>query len=325
MQEYRAIDLAKFLAAIMVAAIHSHLFFGSDDLYYITKSVFRIAVPFFFCTSSYLFFVKHTDLKKYISRILMMYLAWFIIELPYVIDSHFMSPNTTTMRNIVFFIRDLFLGNTFHASWYLTASVTSIAIVYYLRNKLSNITLLIIGVFLYLFSLSASSYFGIVDNTLLSPYNRMIATYFVPSNSFFVSFIYVVLGKIIAEGSIQITLKIQLLITALLLFMWVLEISIVKSYVRINDCYILLPPLSLLLVSLLLKAKVNISKNLSLFLRKSSILIYFLHYCFIEINVRLLGLSYGSLLFFIITIEAIFASTLIIHLSKKLKILKYFY
>ena len=54
-KQYWMIDIFKFAFSICVVAIHVHAFEGIPVVYYwVTRAVFRLGVPFFMVTSSFL-------------------------------------------------------------------------------------------------------------------------------------------------------------------------------------------------------------------------------------------------------------------------------
>ena len=62
--QLHGVDIAKFVGAMLVVAIHTHpLGYGSVPDYYF-NCLCRIAVPFFFVTSSYFFYTGGVRLKS---------------------------------------------------------------------------------------------------------------------------------------------------------------------------------------------------------------------------------------------------------------------
>lgn len=108
---YYAIDVAKFICAMLVVTLHvvTYAFAnmavdgapptGGDNVVMLTLFplyfVFaRIAVPFFFISSSYFLFKKirkNSDarreiIKKYCLRIFLLFIFWFILSIPMIVD-----------------------------------------------------------------------------------------------------------------------------------------------------------------------------------------------------------------------------------------------
>ncbi len=70
---YKSIDLLKFLSAFAVICLHTRPFVNAGIEYY-ADTFFVMAVPFFFCTSSFFFHRKETSLKHYIWRLSQLYI-----------------------------------------------------------------------------------------------------------------------------------------------------------------------------------------------------------------------------------------------------------
>jgi serine/alanine racemase len=142
---YNSIDLFKFIAAILVVAIHTHPFAETGVDYYFTCFC-RLAVPFFFVATSFFFFHRpEPNIKAYTKRLGTLYLLWFILELPFVYEKFFVTFDHSLPLQILNFIRCLIFSNTWWVSWYIMACIIAVNIVYYMdkRFKVSNSTMLI--------------------------------------------------------------------------------------------------------------------------------------------------------------------------------------
>lgn len=145
-KSYNSIDLFKFIAAILVVAIHTHPFGENPDVDYYFTCFCRIAVPFFFITTSFFFFRKaKPDIKAYTKRLSILYLLWFIIELPLVYYRFFVAFDHPLPIQILNLFRSLFFSNTWAASWYIMASIIAVNIVYFLSRKINNKNLLLLA------------------------------------------------------------------------------------------------------------------------------------------------------------------------------------
>ena len=329
---YNTIDLVKFLAAFLVVAIHTRPFYTYTVIDYYFTCLCRVAVPFFFISTSFFFFSKETpDIKKYTKRLLTLYLVWFVIEIPFVYHRFFIAYDQPLSLQILNFFRCLVFNNTWYASWYIMACIIGVNIIYWLSRKLNNEWLLAIGITGYIVSLLCSSYSGVFDLYLpekILNYHTQFEYMFMPANSFIVALLYVVLGKIVAERVKKEQLlsrhkNLTFLVIICLLFG--VEVHILKSYVSFNDTFLFLPILVLCGFLLLLQTSIIISSETSLWLRNMSILIYILHPIFVVINSVLLGLSYGGGLFVITLLESIIGCSLVIKVSNKVQVLKILY
>ena len=156
---YSAIDLFKFFAAILVVAIHTHPFHDNQVADYVFTCFCRVAVPFFFVFSSFIFYKKdNPDIKRYMVRLLKMYSFWFVVELPFIYERFFINSDHDFILNLGLFIKNLLLQNTFYASWYLTALGEGMLIVYWLERKKKENLLFALSCICAVFALFGSTY-----------------------------------------------------------------------------------------------------------------------------------------------------------------------
>ena len=86
---YIGIDVFKLICAVLIIYMHTYCFDGGVIGSWIKNILASVGVPFFFIVSGY-FFAKGTEnavnpkayVKKYLLRILKIYVAWTIITLP---------------------------------------------------------------------------------------------------------------------------------------------------------------------------------------------------------------------------------------------------
>lgn len=91
-KQYSMVDILKFISAIMIVAIHTQPFLGHQDsiFYYPYAYLKCFAIPFFFVSSSFLFFSKFFSTgerneqisyyKKWIKRIGGLYFVYSVIN-----------------------------------------------------------------------------------------------------------------------------------------------------------------------------------------------------------------------------------------------------
>ena len=62
-RKYAAIDIAKYVSALLVVCIHTYPFYEISKTFntFFMQTICRIAVPFFFTTSGFFFFRKYGD------------------------------------------------------------------------------------------------------------------------------------------------------------------------------------------------------------------------------------------------------------------------
>ena len=137
---YQAIDLGRFLCAVLVVAIHFSPFPGGADAegtpqYVLNYFAGRIPVPFYFlCSGFFAFRGESPDCfcierpKKSTLKLLRLYLTWTIIYLPLNI-SEFQYDEAGLNHAILVYLRNLFFTGSYLHLWYLNASAFGMAMV----------------------------------------------------------------------------------------------------------------------------------------------------------------------------------------------------
>lgn len=330
-----SLDLTKFLLSIMVVAIHTE-FLGQWRF-----PITRIAVPIFFLISSYFYFHKNRTysretLRHFCKRNLQLYLFWFVVLLPVTIYArrYFFSG---FLRGCWQLIRDLLLGSTFAASWYIMAQLIAIAILALSATRIRNSVLLTLSAFLYVICLLSSSYYGlIVDTPLQKIFDSLFAVVF-PPNSCVVAFFWCSIGKAIADKNENLDRDKGLLVKKKIVFAIVCAASVVCLVLehlcirfwignsKANDLYIFLIPVCVSAFYLLLHCTCHIKSASKL--RKISTIVYCVHCSIAWIVSRFLGLFvkdiYGILCFFLTLALSWLVALVILLLNKKIGILRY--
>ena len=123
--------------AICVIAIHTNPLVNFNNIYVINFYNFflSLAVPFFFVTSAYLLFSKMNipfafsknkdSIKRYIFKILRLYIVWNIIYIPISIF-WYLDSDKSLIFSIAHYIRGFFfIGEHFYSwiLWYLLSTI----------------------------------------------------------------------------------------------------------------------------------------------------------------------------------------------------------
>ena len=140
-KNYYGIDLLKFIMAVCVVAIHTQPLYSVQSIVVqrLFDTITSLAVPYFFSVSGFLLFSKiDADIscrknmevcKRYLSRVLSLYVIWNIIYLPITIFG-FKENNMSFARYVLDCIRGfLFIGQQFYSwqLWYLLSVIFVIA------------------------------------------------------------------------------------------------------------------------------------------------------------------------------------------------------
>lgn len=322
-------DLLKFFLSLLVLAIHATLY--PMVLY----PWLRIAVPLFFIMSSYFVFSKLSGtpadaqkvvLTAFIKRNVKLYVCWFVILLPITIYirrtvffSHGFFVNTVTILKHVLF------GSTFVASWFISATIIGVCMIYFLSKWLRNNYLLFAISFLAFCAVTlASSYSDMIADTwMASAMNRYIGVFGDFVCSYPASLFWVFMGKLFAERKIRFTSVSVLILLTLcsgvaLFAEWKYVISLSGSYN--NDSYFMLAPLCVLLFIGFEKIKPLYWKP-SVCFKRASTIIYVAHGSLLPVVSKLTALVFRvniPLLSFFITLIGCLAIYIVIEIAMKL-------
>ena len=278
-----ALDVAKMLFAIIVVGIHQPIFSG--DAYVGTWLwMGRLAVPFFFITSAFLFFLRNpgpAELKKYVVRMLKLYGVWFFVMLPYTIQLRYVA-DYSVAGNVAHFVQLFLLDSTFRGSWFLSALLIAIPLVYWGERKLGLRWMLAIAVVVELFLLSYAWRFA-MPTSIADALTAFTHDFPDVHCSFLAAMIYVVIGCIIARwwtSISQLSVK-RLWITAIALTATMAAWIIVKEKCwHISTRTLLLVPAVTAIFLAVVRSEVNLKLPYRA-LRKTSTIVYISHFLFI--------------------------------------------
>ncbi len=322
--KYDVFDLVKLLLSFGVMALHC----GFD------KSVpyLRIAVPLFFVFSSFLFFRGNADssaLKKYVLRNLQLYAVWFVALIPFTVIARKDWFLNGLSEGCFIFIRELFFGSTFKGSWYVSASILAVPIVYALSKKIGDVCTLVLSALAYGLCSMVSNYEVWTCTSPVSVlYDISQIGFGGIEQSFFMALLWISIGKVFAQkerehhaAGKRYTKVLLLAATGLSIVALTAEHRFIQKRIGIpndNSCYLALVPLVIFVFCLLLELKTVRIKG-HRYMRVCSTLNYFLH-CAVIVCIswilRLCGMPSNDLVrFFIVGICTMIISTAIYWLS----------
>lgn len=284
---YNSMDVAKMAAAVFVVAIHSQPFTGlTKD---IVIDVFaRLAVPFFFMASAFLFFRKPADgnrVRGYVRRLGLLYLFWFVVELPMTVLHGFIEPDRPFLINLLYLFRGFLFGSTFGGSWFLMALIECIPLIWFLSRYLRNSVLAAIGVLFFAVSVTFSYYFAFLPEpvqAVAAGYKSVMGSI---QNSWVLAFGFCVVGKIAGEHSARLVGYRPHWLPAVLVLACILstvEVLAVKSVQDPNstDIFFMLLPFSVLFFLFVMTR--NISWNINYVrIRNYSTIFYLSHFIYV--------------------------------------------
>lgn len=146
MKNYNTIDLFKFICAILIVFMHTHCSDLGENGSVFVKTICAIGVPFFFIASGFFlgkgFERNNNDIdkkkyyRKYISRLIKMYIGWSVITLPI---AFIIVQEAYCEESIIFKIagifRLFFLVGSIGIYWYILSLIYCSAIIFYYQKK----------------------------------------------------------------------------------------------------------------------------------------------------------------------------------------------
>ena len=181
-KQYRAIDIAKFVMASLVVAIHVRPFTGQTAFVY-DDIIARIADPLFFQITAFLFFEKifaqiSGDLSQgmswcmlghYMKRILALYTAWFVIYAPVVLPRTWQECGN--IRGMLLaLLKKYWLSGYYGAMWFMTALLLAMPLVFILTKYLGSRLCLLLSAPWFLLTVARMEYCSITDGWQVAGY-----------------------------------------------------------------------------------------------------------------------------------------------------------
>ena len=305
-EQFRGVDAVKFIMAVCVIILHTHPLEGiNHTLNFITADVLgRVAVPFFFMATGFLlaqrkedgYFFERDHVKKYVYRILKLYMIWTAIYLPVIIYKNIIDSGEGLRYGILTSIRDFIFVGSYGHLWYLPATAVGVVAVFFLTEKIGERWSGILLFFLFLTGLLAQSYYGLLEiwtgrEGLVWDALRLLKKIMVTSrNGIFFGSFFIYLGAWTARRYREIHLDTWMIwfgaaISVMLLGceeVWLQRLE----FVREGDMYVMLVPSAFFL--LMASLRISLKKDM-VFWRKMSMNMYFIHLYFKFIYRQFLG------------------------------------
>jgi serine/alanine racemase len=161
---YPTVDAMKLFFAIAIVFMHTYCHDFGILGERITQIVSQSGVPFFFICSGFFFNKglnrcndsrdKDLYLKRYLLRVLKMYISWTIITLPiavYIINKAYLGQDI--FFKIVYWIRMFLLVGSIGVYWYLLAMLISALLIYYFMKINKLFLLFVISFFFFVWGI----------------------------------------------------------------------------------------------------------------------------------------------------------------------------
>ena len=344
-KNYFTLDIVKFFCAILIIAAHfSSERGGFSGIVDYVFSVYIFAVPFFFTCSGFLFFnnlnrfetkeEKFGYFKRYQKRLWIMYGCWSLVYFAYVVFS-WIKKGVFGVPQFLKYLHMAVTIQTYSTIWFLPALAIGIAVTFYLVNKFSKKSILLIVSFLYLFSMLGASYNFILEGTFLEGFFDLYLLIFKSSrNGLFNAVPFIFMGYLCTKETKSEETKLafkDILLSILFVALTIVECVILKFKFDVSggDVVLFLVPSSYYVVKSCISIKLKENK-IWLWMRNLSLLMFLSQRIFLTILIDEIPIfkhfvtwnSYFGLMVILTFIIAF--SYCFIKLSKKIKFLKYF-
>lgn len=272
-ENYNGIDIGRFLCAILVFIVHIPILrlslddpasgFALEFNFVFQKFLCRVAVPFYFVSSSFFLFKKMPKdkldierVKNYCFKIFRLIGVWSVL---------------------------LFVGDQGHL-WYLGATIVAVVFLsIFLYHQVNIKWLVLIAAVLYIWGAFGDAYFGFIKpfvsegmaGNLYNIYKFVVGE---SRNGFFMGFPFVLMGFIFAQGKINLKPAISLIGFFVSLVCLGCEVFILKyNDIPIDyNMYIFLLPTIFFMFAFASSVSLK-NRPIYLKLRTAGVLIYFSH------------------------------------------------
>ncbi len=336
-KKYDGIDLMKFIASIFVVAIHTGPFADINPMLntIVCEGIARLGVPLFFLASAFLFYSggnREGKVVKYLKRMGIRYLCWFLIMLPITIYDRFIVSTYSLPITIIRFIRSFFVTSTFSGSWFLVSCafcVILFAFIDKLDKKTGHILTIILSSCSYLICVFTSAYGALIERIGLSDvYNLYEMIFANPYTSFLVGIPYFAVARYLVNNDLKIKHIKPLAAISVVLLVLEVVLTLRFNLHKTTDCYFMLLPCAAMLFSLIKNATINIKSASTM--RKMSTIIFFSHFIWLfalRVIGAVLNIELMNIMVFLITLILSLLTAKVIMLSNqgKFKWLRYLY
>lgn len=304
-QRNLSLDILKVILSFFVVALHCKILIDvNTDAYFATvHGLFRLAVPIFLIINGYYFFkISSKDsLKKWLLRIGTLYIIWMIFYSPFWFR---LSNPLSTMFTII---------NGYYVLWYLSGTLISGLVVYFLRNKKSMTLALMLVTFYFIgFTIQTMGNWHFLPEKIDELFNLN----FIHRNAFLMCMPFFLMGFLIRRHDIDKRLNIGVPVLILAVMAVMLEAILQSRY--ISDTEGIDQLLTLLIASpiVFLYFKNIVINGQSKELANFSVAIYLIHPFFV-LMLKHYDVAINSLLFTLIVATLSSVSALVLLMINK--------
>ena len=296
-KQFPLLDLGKIVSALLIVYIHVPFFLSINEiLNYWVMLIARVAVPFFFVVSSFLYFEEYDTYetgilfsKKWVSNLLEIWIRWsglyLIIRM---IECFFYNYNFIWTLKLI--IRDFVFDGISGHLWYIPALMFSVVFVGFLLKHFRERCVWIITIVLFIFGIVGNTYIVFMPEDIVELINKLLYCIKYTRNGLFWSPILVFSGYILHKKYNKLVkikdkkyINFIIVLTCFLFMEGKIVSTVSKNYSTYSqDMWIFCIPLATTIVAFLLKKSINFRRNYK-YLRVMSQYIYFIHPAYIYI------------------------------------------
>lgn len=309
--KYSWVDIFKYFFSFLIVGIHVEPFAAVPLLDKGFGLLTRSAVPFFFMASAFFYFRKPVTGKgcfAYCRRILVLYLIWSLIYLPFAVGCQQLEPAE--------YLRRFLLGQYYHL-WFLPACIVGVIAVSLMDRLIKSERLIaLMGLLLWLFSMAMSTYYCVLSDVpaFAAIYNGAFVRIFGVRNGLFYGVPFMIMGRYFALNKPFPKSKKAFVGAAVSFAALAAEALLAVNCLHASQTIMWLSmlPLSFFIFSFVLNLRPVSRSTLSI--RKTSTLVYLIHPLFIPLFAFLKN---GVLIYIAVFAAASLISLLICRLSLK--------
>lgn len=291
-KNYNCVDLAKFIASLLVVMIHSSF---SEYNLPVLNNLTKLAVPFFFGCSGYFFYkgLKFTNGKiektkenrqklwRYVSRIVVLYLSWSAVYLCVKIPDWY-ATGWLSVKAFIDFGLSFFLESSYYHLWYMVALIYATVIGYFLLSFINIKVFSVICILLYICELFISTYLWLEIDFVVK-FNNLMIQYGLLWVQFMRTFMRAIPIMVLSYAIVKMNFKSTILLLSFSVVSFVLlcvETLLMNKFTsnkNIYDFLIFTIPCIAFMLKFLTNTDIKGNKEIFVLLRNLSTIIYCAH------------------------------------------------
>lgn len=341
-RRYPALDIAKFLCALMILFYHYFSEHGPvPGIIEEALSLYAVAVALFMCISGFLIFDKLEGVtgtvnrwncvKKQVKRILTIYLLWSIPYLIYSVSEW----NHISFSFVAWQVQGWIFRSTFYTIWFMPVLAVGLVLTFWLNEKLPKQITLVLAILMYITGALMTTYSWLGNMTPgFEPVAIFASTWLGGGRGWlFFAFPLIMLGKLMVRMKKKIKMIPMLILAFLFMFCMLIEALVLRHFVGHTgiDMAIFMIPTVFCVLGFLITLELP-DCEITVWMRKMSTLIFMSQRIFLTVLPAILPNGLVALVFLNNWIGAVIVcgmtllfSNFIMQLSKKYKVFEYLY